>query len=332
MNSDIRLSIGFLDHPKTVKLQRQLGEAGVLSLLRLWLWSAQNRPSGILIGMDEDDIEIAARWEGEKGAFNAVATRLRFLDTLEGTYRIHNWTERNTWQSDAERRSGASRMARMAKTRPDLYKLLEHAGIKSISRESYEELTASEHPCKVVERLATGASSPLLSSPDLTSPSPAFPSDTIPFPSSLTNRADAQPVEEEKERKAELPVDSEPYRLAKLMRDTLKANVPTLREPDLQVWAQSLDDALNFDESMNDPAMVERVIRWACADRFWKAHIQSPRKLREKFDQLTARMASEEECGRNWKSSAQRRVEENLSAAIEAERLLFGDEDVDDQS
>ena len=40
MNSDIRLSIGFLDHPKTVKLQRQLGEAGVLSLLRLWLWSA----------------------------------------------------------------------------------------------------------------------------------------------------------------------------------------------------------------------------------------------------------------------------------------------------
>ena len=123
--------------------------------------------------MDEDDIEIAARWEGEKGAFNAVATRLRFLDTLEGTYRIHNWTERNTWQSDAERRSGASRMARMAKTRPDLYKLLEHAGIKSISRESYEELTASEHPCKVVERLATGASSPLLSSPNLTSPSPA---------------------------------------------------------------------------------------------------------------------------------------------------------------
>ena len=165
MNSDIRLSIGFLDHPKTVKLQRQLGEAGVLSLLRLWLWAAQNRPSGILIGMDEDDIEIAARWEGEKGAFNAVATRLRFLDTLEGTYRIHNWTERNTWQSDAERRSGASRMARMAKTRPDLYKLLEHAGIKSISRESYEELTASEHPCKVVERLATGASSPLLPLP-----------------------------------------------------------------------------------------------------------------------------------------------------------------------
>jgi len=330
MNSDIRLSIGFLDHPKTVKLQRQLGDAGILSLLRLWLWTAQNRPSGILIGMDDDDIEIAARWEGEKGTFNAVATRLRFLDKLEGTYRVHNWKERNTWQSDAERRSGASRMARMAKTHPDLYQLLEQAGIKSISRESYEELTASERPCKVVERLAAGPSSPLLSSPYLTSPS--LPNDTIPFPSSPSNTAEAQPVEEEKERKAELPTDSEPYRLARLMRDTLKANVPTLREPDLQAWAQRLDDALRFDESMKDSALVERVIRWACADRFWKAHIQNPGKLREKFDQLTARMESEEERGRNWKSSAQRRVEENHSAAIEAERLLFGDEEENDQN
>ena len=60
MNSDIRLSIGFLDHPKTVKLQRQLGDAGILSLLRLWLWTAQNRPSGILIGMDDDDIDELA--------------------------------------------------------------------------------------------------------------------------------------------------------------------------------------------------------------------------------------------------------------------------------
>lgn len=332
MNSDIRLSIGFLDHPKTVKLQRQLSDAGVLALLRLWLWAAQNRPSGILVGMDEDDIEIAARWDGEKGSFNAVATRLRFLDKLDGTYRIHNWKERNSWQSDAERRSGASRMARMAKTRPDLYKLLEHAGIKSISRDDYEELTTSERPCKVVERLATGASSPFLSSPNLTSPSPSLPNDTILFSSSLSNGADALAVEIEKKQKAELPVNSEPYRLAKLMRDTLKANVPTLREPDLQLWAQSLDDALSFDESMTDPAMVERVIRWACADRFWKAHIQSPHKLREKFDQLTARMESEEECGRNWKSSAQRRVEENHSAALEAERLLFGNEDDDDQS
>jgi hypothetical protein len=116
------------------------------------------------------------------------------------------------------------------------------------------------------------------------------------------------------------------------MRDTLKANVPTLREPDLQAWAQRLDDALRFDESMKDSALVERVIRWACADRFWKAHIQNPGKLREKFDQLTARMESEEERGRNWKSSAQRRVEENHSAAIEAERLLFGDEEENDQN
>ena len=29
MNSDIRLSVGFFDHPKTVKLERQLGHEGI---------------------------------------------------------------------------------------------------------------------------------------------------------------------------------------------------------------------------------------------------------------------------------------------------------------
>ena len=65
--------------------------------------------------------------------------------------------------------------------------------------DDYPQVLIADTDWTEVERLATGALSPLLSSPDLTSPSPAFPCDTIPFPSSLTKRADAQPVEEEKE-------------------------------------------------------------------------------------------------------------------------------------
>ena len=76
MNSDIRLSVGFFDHPKIIKLERLLDLEGVVALMRLWLWAAQNRPSGILSGMDEEDIEIAARWKGDPRAFNAVVTRL----------------------------------------------------------------------------------------------------------------------------------------------------------------------------------------------------------------------------------------------------------------
>lgn len=98
MNSDIRLSVGFFDHPKIIKLERQLGLEGVTALLRLWLWAAQNRPSGILSGMDGEDIEIAARWKGEPTAFNGVATRLKLLDTVGEIFQIHDWQDHNTWQ------------------------------------------------------------------------------------------------------------------------------------------------------------------------------------------------------------------------------------------
>ena len=102
MNSDIRLSVGFFDHPKIIKLERQLGLEGVTALLRLWLWAAQNRPSGVLSGMDEEDIEIAARWNGEVRAFNGVVRRLKLLDAVGDMFQIHDWQEHNTWQSEAE--------------------------------------------------------------------------------------------------------------------------------------------------------------------------------------------------------------------------------------
>lgn len=176
MNSDIRLSVGFFDHPKIIKLERQLELEGVAALLRLWLWAAQNRPSGILSGMDEEDIEIAARWKGEARAFNGVVTRLKLLDTVEGVYQIHDWQEHNAWQSDAENRSNASRLARMAKTHPELYRILEDAGIKGISREVYGVVTASNDPKAAVERLLTTPLSPFLSFPFSSSPCLSSPS------------------------------------------------------------------------------------------------------------------------------------------------------------
>lgn len=72
------------------------------------------------------------------------------------------------------------------------------------------------------------------------------------------------------------------------MRDTLKANLPTLKEPNLGKWAESFAVALRNDERMQEPSFVAEVIKWACSDSFWRANIQSPDKLRQKFDQLTA--------------------------------------------
>jgi hypothetical protein len=174
MNRDIRLSVGFFDHPKIIKLKRQLGHEGILALMRLWLWAAQNRPSGLLSGMDDEDIAIAARWKGESTAFKDVITRLKLLDTVGDAYQIHDWQEHNAWQSEAENRSNASRLSRMAKTHPEIYKTLEDAGIKGISKDVYGVLTASNDPKAAVERLLTTPLSPFSSSPCLSSLSPSF--------------------------------------------------------------------------------------------------------------------------------------------------------------
>lgn len=346
MNSDIRLSVGFFDHPKIIKLERQLGLEGVTALLRLWLWAAQNRPSGILSGMDAEDIEIAARWKGVQGEFNGVVTRLKLLDTVGKICRIHDWQEHNTWQSDAENRSNASRLSRMAKTYPEIYKILEDAGIKGISREVYGVVTASSDPKAAVERLLTTPSSPFLSFPFSSSPCLSSPYGEEERETSLRSVSlsepdgpDAPPENppektlEKKTPKAKptpepLPEDSEPYKLAVLMRNTLKANVPTLKEPDLQKWAHSFAVALRNDKRMSEPGFVAQVIVWACSDAFWRANIQSPDKLREKFDQLTAKMEAQAEKAKvapgKWKSPAARRVEANIEAGREAKEILFG--------
>ena len=352
MNSDIRLSVGFFDHPKIIKLERQLGLGGVVALMRLWLWAAQNRPSGALSGMDDEDIAIAARWNGEATAFKDVVTRLKLLDKVGDVYHIHDWQEHNAWQSDAENRSNASRLARMAKTYPEIYKILEDAGIKGISREDYAVVTASNDPKAAVERLLTSPLSPFLSfpfssSPCLSSPCPAFQvqeeresslrSDSLSEPDGPDAPPENPPAKKPekkpqapKPRPEPLPEDSEAHKLAVLMRDTLKANVPTLKEPNLEKWAQSFAVALRNDERMTEPSFVAEVIKWACADGFWRANIQSPDKLRAKFDQLTAKMENEAEKARTsskagkWKSPAQRRVEANQEACEEAERMLFG--------
>lgn len=112
MNKDIRLLVTFFDHPKTVKLQRRLGDGAVLALQRLWCFAAQHKPDGNLCGMDAEDIEIAARWQGETGAFVAALTDLRWLDRAEdGSYLVHDWAVHNGYASYAARRSEAARNA-----------------------------------------------------------------------------------------------------------------------------------------------------------------------------------------------------------------------------
>jgi len=144
MNTDIRLSVDFWDHPKTVKLERRLGLEAVKSLQILWLWAAVNRPDGVLSGMDTEDVEIAAKWAGDDGVFAAALLALRWMSEEAGTYVLYAWKERNAWAAQSDNRSDKARLSRMAKTHPHIYHDLIERGVKGISREEYESLTTKQ--------------------------------------------------------------------------------------------------------------------------------------------------------------------------------------------
>lgn len=113
--ADARVKVTLPDHPKTKKLIRKCGQAGAWNLIRLFLFAAANHPDGDLSGMDDDDIEIAADWQGDAGAFVAALVEVRFLTGEQGARSVHDWAEHNPWASGAGARSEKSRWAAICK-------------------------------------------------------------------------------------------------------------------------------------------------------------------------------------------------------------------------
>lgn len=136
MNTDIRLSVGFWQHPKTKKTARRLGLEGIRSLQVLWAWVAVNRPEGNLFGMDWEDVELAADWQGEERKFFDTCLGMWIDETPDG-YVLHDWQEHNPWVAEAEVRGGQSRMAKLAQVNREAYDECLRRGIEGLSSEEY---------------------------------------------------------------------------------------------------------------------------------------------------------------------------------------------------
>lgn len=115
MNIDIRLKLEFFDHPKTRKLRKRLGTEAVVCLIRLWMWTAGNRPGGRLTGLDAEAVELAAHWDGEDGALVAALCELRLLDERDGEFAVHDWETHQAYASKSEERSSKARRAAAAR-------------------------------------------------------------------------------------------------------------------------------------------------------------------------------------------------------------------------
>lgn len=184
MNTDIRLSVEFWDHPKTVKLERRLGLEGVKALQVLWAWSAKNRPDGALSGMDEEDIEIAAGWKGNDGELLQILIELRWIDKDADGYALHDWTEHNDWASKVTDRGDHGRFLRLRQVAPEIYKTLSEQGVTAISKEDYSSITAERRPTRgdaPAARRQSASATPAVRQQDASVPAGATPA-PVPVP------------------------------------------------------------------------------------------------------------------------------------------------------
>jgi hypothetical protein len=309
MNTDIRLAVGFWEHPKTVKLIRRLGLEGPVSLQRLWLWATQNRPDGVLSGMDAEDIEIASRWNGECTAFYDVLTELGFVDVIDGIPTLHGWQERNSWQAESDLRAGKSRLSRLARSFPDAHKNLVSGGRVAITEAEYALIRSNNGRTTVVQRILNDRSSPFQCL-----------SNTFPIP-------------EPKKEEEELPGDGEdadsgqeatPRETAYMLPLRSKAGDEKLfpvTEELFNTWV----DAFPLVDVRSE---LKRIKAWLVSNPKKRPASDMPRFvdawLGGKQNDKARQAARASPASSGWKSPAQLRLESNMQAGEEARDLLFG--------
>lgn len=115
MNTDIRLQLSFRNHPKTKKLRFALGNDGVISFIWLLMFVAESKPDGLLDGMDETDIALAADYPGDPAEFVRILTGVHYLKQTKSGYKIHGWAEHNAYAAGAKDRSNHGKKAAAAR-------------------------------------------------------------------------------------------------------------------------------------------------------------------------------------------------------------------------
>lgn len=160
MNTDIRLSTGFWQHPKTKKTVKKLGLEGIQALQVLWLWVAVHRPDGKLSNMDWEDIELASDWQGEERAFFDFCigdgNSPMWIDTTpDGEFVLHDWVDHNPWQAEADTRSDFARFANLARYNKPMYEILKKQGVKGLTKEEFEYYRSETLPTGIVKDAGT---------------------------------------------------------------------------------------------------------------------------------------------------------------------------------
>lgn len=97
LDTDIRIKTGFFRHFKRKKLQRLAGAEGVLAILELWAWAADNRPNGDLTGMDAEKIADVTTWPDDPDRLVAAFVAAGLVDGEPDHYSVHDFETEQAW-------------------------------------------------------------------------------------------------------------------------------------------------------------------------------------------------------------------------------------------
>jgi hypothetical protein len=265
VSSDARIATGLPAHPKLKKLRKRLGKDACWSLVCLFLWAADDRWDGDLTGLSDEDIELAAEWEGEPAVFVKTLAEVGFLEGSQGTFIIHDWKEHNPY--------AAARGSRVANAR-------KAAAERWSRRESHGEMQSACDPhAESMHDIQKG------SAPNPTQPNPD-PTQENPMSEQSSDEEGPSP-----QRSTE--PSQEACRLAALLKSEILRNKADFRVTPKQErnWAVTAQRMIDLDDRKSGE--IEKLIRWAQRDEFWRTNILSMDKLRDKFDQLQMKCGSQ---------------------------------------
>jgi hypothetical protein len=110
------------NHRKTLRLCRFLNISRPLAighLHLLWHWGLDNVPSnGDLGDITDEEIEMAAMWDGERGAFASALVLAGFIDVTESGRKLHDWWDYagkllDRRERDRERKRSSSEISKI---------------------------------------------------------------------------------------------------------------------------------------------------------------------------------------------------------------------------
>jgi len=125
------------------------------------------------------------------------------------------------------------------------------------------------------------------------------------------------PLPKEEKRREDIIKDSmsenkfsdDDKKCAEWLFSKIKESIPDYKKPSINSWAEHVRKMRELDNRSH--VEMCKLWMWCRTDAFEKANVQSPEKLRKRYDQLKTKMMSPASTAGNYKTAAEKEAERN---------------------